>query len=350
MWGIGILLVAGLGVGLHWFFFMRGIVYSDDARFNGHMIDMAPTVDGRLTHVFVQEGNPIRKGETVFTIDAAVQQALVAQARQAVDAAKANLTVAKAKYERAVNGPRPEEIRSAEAEVLKLKSDEALAKTELDRIKALRREKAGTQEQLDRDTAAYESAKQNLKSAEQQLAMLKEGTRKDELAVAKSDVTLAASQVSEAKAALEKANRDLDLYTVKAPFNGYVVRRWQDPGAVIHSGQPVISVFDPSTLRVDANIEEKDLDDVAVGDRVDIHVDAYPHTHLQGRVTEILRAANSQFSLIPAQGVSGTFIKVTQRVPLRIALSNTPTNLILGPGLSVEVRIHSGTAPEQPHD
>ena len=117
------------------------------------------------------------------------------------------------------------------------------------------------------------------------------------------------------------------------------------------TAQPVVSLFDPATLRVDANIEEKYLHEVAVGDAADISVDAYPALRLHGRVTEILRAANSQFSLIPAEGVSGTFIKVTQRVPLRLAVA-APADLAIGPGLSVEVRIHSGTAARggTPHD
>jgi membrane fusion protein (multidrug efflux system) len=109
------------------------------------------------------------------------------------------------------------------------------------------------------------------------------------------------------------------------------------------ASQPIISMFDPATLRVDANIEEKYLHDVAVGDEVEISVDAYPSLHLKGRVAEILRATNSQFSLIPAEGVSGTFIKVTQRVPLRITVS-VPSDLALGPGLSVDVRIRIGSA------
>jgi len=108
------------------------------------------------------------------------------------------------------------------------------------------------------------------------------------------------------------------------------------------ASQPVISMFDPATLRVDANIEEKYLHDVAVGDEADISVDAYPALQLKGRVTEILRATNSEFSLIPAEGVSGTFIKVTQRVPLRIAVA-APPDLALGPGLSVEVKIRIGS-------
>jgi membrane fusion protein (multidrug efflux system) len=125
------------------------------------------------------------------------------------------------------------------------------------------------------------------------------------------------------------------------------VRRWIDPGAMPLPSQPVISMFDPATLRVDANIEEKYLGEVAIGDAADVSVDAFPSLRLHGRVTEILRAANSEFSLIPAEGVSGTFIKVTQRVPLRIALT-VPPELAFGPGLSVEVDIHSGTSKTNP--
>ena len=110
-------------------------------------------------------------------------------------------------------------------------------------------------------------------------------------------------------------------------------------------GQPVLSVFDPTTIRVDANVEEKYLHRIAVGDEVDIEVDSFPDLHLRGRVTDILRATNSQFSLIPAEVVSCTFIKVTQRVPIRIAVE-APAGLPLGPGLSTDVRIHCQTAPD----
>jgi membrane fusion protein (multidrug efflux system) len=101
-------------------------------------------------------------------------------------------------------------------------------------------------------------------------------------------------------------------------------------------------------------VEEKDLHDISSGDPVEIHVDAWPALHLQGRVTTIIRATNSQFSLMPAEGVSGSFIKVTQRVPLRIDLERIPDEP-LGPGLSVEIRIDtrgrsSGGALAERHD
>jgi membrane fusion protein (multidrug efflux system) len=148
--------------------------------------------------------------------------------------------------------------------------------------------------------------------------------------------------VAESTAAVASARGNLARCTVRAPFDGWVVRRWLDPGAMPLASQPIISLFDPATLRVDANIEEKYLHDVAIGDEAEISIDAYPALRLKGHVTEIMRATNSEFSLIPAEGVSGTFIKVTQRVPLRISVS-VPPELALGPGLSVDVKIRIGS-------
>ena len=210
-------------------------------------------------------------------------------------------------------------------------------------IQTLFKQTTVSQDDLDRARTAYESARQSRENAVQNLILLQQGSRKEDIAAAKAAVDLARSKVAEAAAAVESAQGDLARCTVRAPFDGWVVRRWLDPGAMPLAAQPVISMFDPATLRVDANIEEKYLHDVAIGDAADITVDAFPALRLHGRVTEILRAANSEFSLIPAEGVSGTFIKVTQRVPLRIAVT-APPDLAIGPGLSVDVRIHSGTS------
>ena len=347
--GIGIVVAITLGVVGYWFFFVRGIVDSDDARFNGHMVDVAPTVGGRVISLLVKEGDMVHKDQLLFDVDASVQRTVVAQSESAVTASRASLAVVEARYARAKNGPQPEEVRAAEAGEARLHNEEALAKTELERMQGLRKEGVGTQDQLDRAASAYESAKQSHESAAQSLSLLRQGTRADDLEVARAEVQLAQGRVGEAEAAMAKAKHDLDLYSVVAPFDGHVVRRWIDPGAVVQAGQPVVSVFDPATLRVDANIEEKYLDDVALGNEVDVRVDAYPNLRLKGRVTDILRAVNSEFSLVPAEGVAGTFIKVTQRVPLRIAVS-APPELALGPGLSVEVYIHSGTTNGSTHD
>jgi membrane fusion protein (multidrug efflux system) len=341
--GIGVLALITACVLGYWYLFMRGIVYSDDARFGGHLVDLAPEINGRLIEVAVREGQFIQKGAIVFRLDPTIPQAALNQAEAALVSTKANLASSEALYQKALSGNRPEEIKAAEATVKRLQYEEDLARLDMERNQVLFKQNTVSQDNLDRARTAYESARQSRENAIQNLILLQQGSRKEDIAAAKAAVELARSRVTEAEAAVESARGNLARCIVKAPFDGWGVRRWLDPGAMPLASQPVVSMFDPSTLRVDANIEEKYLQDVAIGDKVDISVDAYPALHLQGRLMQILRATNSEFSLIPAEGVSGTFIKVTQRVPLRISVT-APADLPLGPGLSVEVRIHSGTA------
>jgi membrane fusion protein, multidrug efflux system len=342
-----VLAVLTLGIAGYWFFFLRGFVMTDDARFAGHLVDIAPEISGRIVDIPVHEGQAIRQGDVLVRIDPSSAQAAAHQAEATLVSARASLAAAQAKFEKTANGSRPEEIRAAEATLRRLQNQEELARTELARAESLTKTGAVAQDALDNARTAYESAHQSRENASQNLAMLQQGSRSEDIAAGKADVALAESRIAEATAALAHARSELEHCTLRAPFDGWVVRRWLDAGATPIPGQAVVSVFDPATLRVDANIEEKYLHSVQIGDEADIAIDAYPDLHLKGRVVEILRATNSQFSLIPAEGVAGTFIKVTQRVPLRIAVS-APSELPLGPGLSVELKIRCGTAPAAP--
>ena len=341
--GVGILAAIAAGVFAYWFFFMRGIVFTDDARFGGHLVDLAPEINGTLVEVAVHEGQFARQGAVIFRIDPSLLQAALGQAEAALISAKASLASSEAKYAKAVNGSRPEEIKAAEATAKRLQNEEELTRLDFERTQALYKQGTVSQDDFDRARTVYESARQSRENAVQNLNLVQQGSRKEDIDASKADLDVARSRVNEASAAADNARSNLGRCTVKAPFDGWVVRRWLDPGAMPLASQPVISMFNPATLRVDANIEEKYLHDVAIGDEAEISVDAYPDLQLKGRVTEILRATNSEFSLIPAEGVSGTFIKVTQRVPLRIALSAPPA-LAIGPGLSVDVRIRIGSA------
>lgn len=341
--GVVTLVVIAAGVFGYWYLFMRGIVVTDDARLSGYLVDLSPEISGRLVAVLVHEGQFAHRGDPVFRLDSASQQAALAEAEADLASAKANLAVSRAKYDKTINGSRPEEISAAEALVKRLQSEENLARLQLERMTQLITNGVVAQEELDRAQATYESARENRENAAQNLSLVQHGSRKEDIEASEAEVALAQTRVTQTQAALDRARSDLDRYCVVAPADGWVVRRWLDPGDMPQPGQPVASMFDPSTLQVNANIEEKYLGKVAVGDLVDIRIDAYPNLHLKGQVKQILRATNSEFSLIPAEGVSGTFIKVTQRVPLRISIE-APPELYLGPGLSAEVHIHVGSA------
>lgn len=341
--GVGVLVALGVGVLAYWFFFMRGIVYTDDARIGGHMVDVAPEVNGTLVSVAVHEGQYVQKDTVVFRLDPAIPQAALAQAEAALRSARADVTANQAYYDRAVNGNRPEQIKAAEATYKGLRTQEELARIDFARAQQMFEGDSISQDALDRARTAYESARQACGNAEQNLILLQRGSRAEDIVAAKAALELSLSKVKEAEAALEGARAALARYTVKAPFSGWVVRRWLQAGAMPLPAQPVVSLFDPTSLRVDANVEEQDLSGVQVGDEADISIDAYPTLHLKGRVTRIMRAVNSEFSLIPSEGIAGTFIKVTQRVPIELSVV-VPSDLPIGPGLSVEVHIHSGTA------
>jgi membrane fusion protein (multidrug efflux system) len=343
---IGFLMLLAIGVYCYWYIYMKGVVYSDDARFGGHLVDLSSEIGGTLIDLPVKEGDRVTKGQKLFQIDPAFPQSGLTEALAKLETDKGKLEAAKARYERALSGYRIEEIMAAEATLDRLKAEEQLAEVEYKRISNLGRKGVASQDQIDRSKSNLDSATHARETALHNLTLLQKGTRKEEIDAAKADLETAQGQVAESQAAIDKAQLTLERTFTYAPFDGWIVRRWLDPGVILTAGRPVVTIFDPSTLRVEANIEEKDLSSIAIGDEVDINVDAFPKLKLKGHVTEILRATNSEFSLVPAEGSSGTFIKVTQRVPIRVAVQ-VPDNIPLGPGLSVEIRIRIGSSPDK---
>jgi len=330
-------------VACYWYFFMRNIVYSDDSRFKGGLLDVAPQISGMLKHVIVGEGDEISQGQLLFVIDRVSSEASVAKAEAYVKSAQAGLDVAKAGYEKSVNGPLKKEIKIAADMKRKMGARLKLLKAEWERVNVLYKEKATSAFSMEKTRASWEIARHSYEEAKSRLNLLKGGTRTEDLAAARANVELKKELLASARASEREARIKLDRTEVRASSSGIVVRRWKNPGGIIAVGQPVLTVFDPSELYVAANIKEKFLRRVNEGDSVTISVDAYPDLKLKGRVDKVLRATNSQFGLIPSESAGGTYVKVAQRVPVKILLEKYP-ELPLGPGLSVVVRIHTNTA------
>ena len=339
-----LLLLAVASAG-YWFFFLRGVVSTDDARIDGDLVDLAPQIGGLMKDLRVQEGALVKKGQVLFVLDQSGPKAALAKAEGAVATARAALDVAQAMYEKSLHGARPEEISFARAAEQKAKQAMDLAESEWKRIRSLFQNGVVSASERDRARTAFDEA---LKAHEQSLntlAILEQGTRSEDLASAAASVEAAKAGLATAEASAQQAQVSLNDTEVRAPFDGVVVRKWLNPGEMISPGRTVLTLFNPATLHVSANVEEKSLKLIAPGDAVDIVVDAYPNLTLKGRVTNILPVTNSQFSLIPSEGVSGTFIKVSQRLPILIALDR-PKGLTLGPGMSVEIKIHLNKDPK----
>jgi len=341
--GVSILVVFALGVVSYWWLFMRGIVSTNDARLSTTIIDSSPEIAGQLSDLAVSEGDHVSKGDVLYQLDSKDLSARVASAQTAISVAQAGVAAAKARLDKAHRGPRREEIKSGQATVEKMKAQAQLAKLEMDRSRQLVDSNSASQQQLDQAATKYEMAEKGLIEAQQHLQLLKSGTRPEDIAEARAQLDLSQAQLESAQARLHEATLALSHATIVAPFDGIVVKTWHNPSETVAPGMPVVSLMDPSTVHIEANIEETELLNVSNGDKVDIAVDAFPDLHLSGQVQAVIDVAQSQFSMIPSQGVSGTFIKVTQRVPLRISLDNPPDSYLtrLGSGLSVELKIHS---------
>jgi len=337
--------LAGVG-GLYWQLYLRGVVSTDDARIDAHLVDVAPEVGGTLTALAAHEGDHVQAGAVLFELDTTTLRAAQERARADVSAAEAQLAMAEAGNAKALHGPRAAEIRIALADRERARAQASLAETEWERTNRLHEQSVVPDAERLRAQTARDTAQQEVAQAEDRLKLLRSGTRVEDLASAKAQVEAARANLSAAIAAVEQAKVNIERCTVKAPFAGIVAREWRQPGATVAPGTPVLTLLDPATVHVAANIDERDLGQVSLGDPVAICVDAFPDVVLHGHVATILRATNSQFGLVPAEGVSGTFIKVTQRVPLRITLDSPPPSLELSPGLSVEVRIRVASAPE----
>jgi membrane fusion protein, multidrug efflux system len=341
---IGLTLAIGLlafialtGVG-YWYFFMRGYIFSDDARFDGDLVDIAPQINGNLVNVLVSEGDKVRTGQVLFVLEKEALSAALAKAEAEVKSSAAELLMARAQDEKTVHGLRPEEIQMAEASERKAAAALKLAGDEYKRFKALHAGNAVPASQLDRARAAYEEAKRAHEQALSNLQLFQHGSRQEDVDTARANVAMKEARLAVMDAGVRQAQVNLDYSEVRAPCNGVVVRKWASAGAMVPMGKAVLTIFNPGTLHITANIEEKYLEKIAVGSSVDISVDAYPGMKLEGRVESITSTVNSEFSLIPAEGVSGSYIKVAQRAPIRIAVQ-IPAGVNIGPGLSVEVSI-----------
>jgi membrane fusion protein, multidrug efflux system len=340
--GVGILLMLGIVGFLYWFLFLRNIVSTDDARLDSDIVNLAPQVSGVLTEIKTMEGSRVTKGQLVFSLKKDLFKAGVQHAEASLEASVKTMNSARAAYEKAVNGPRPQEIKIAENEKMRLEAEMELASIQWKRAMELYKNNSITESEMDTANAAWKSAVQAYNKAVNSLSLLQAGTRKEDLKASLDIYEMDQALVKQAQAALEQARLNLDYTDGFSPYDGYVVKRWIDPGTVIQAGTPVLSIMSPSSLYVSANITEKDLYKIAIGDQADFSIDSYPGKKFSGEVESIMRVVNSRFSLIPAEGVSGTFIKLTQRVPIRVKFE-IPPGLNLGPGLSVQLHIHTKT-------
>lgn len=317
-----LILVCG---GVWWWLSTRDYVSTADARIAGYVTQMAPQVSGRVTNLLFTDNEHVKAGQTLLTIDprdlqAKLDQALAQQAnaQAQVIQAKATILVRQADFDQ------------ANANVTVAQSDLTQAQQDYERFHHIN-PAAVTQQQRDQADAAFRSTTARLVSAKQAV----EGA-KAQIEAAKAQFKAAEAGVKQADASGEAAKLQLSYATIAAPVTGRITHRTVNVGDVVQSGQPLFAIVQDD-LWVEADFKETELAGMQPGQPATISVDAVPGTTFHGKVDSFQRGTGAQFSALPAENATGNWVKVVQRVPVKIVFDGTEyQNHFLAPGMSVE--------------
>ncbi|EKY2078387.1 HlyD family secretion protein [Cronobacter sakazakii] len=333
---LGIVVVIMVIGAIIWWFMTRNLETTDDAFIEGDAVTVAPKVAGYVTELRVKDNQRVKKGDLLVVIDprdATAQrdqaQAQLSLAESQLHQAQAQLALAKVQY--------PAQRDQAKAQVLRALAELANARAEYQRQRGVD-PRATSKQNIDAANAQLRSAEAGLANAQAQL----EVAEQVQLQIRQQETNVEArqSQVEQARAQLKTAELNLSYTEVRAPFDGYVTKRNVQNGTLVQAGSALFSIVSPD-IWVVANFKESQLERMRPGNKVEISVDAFPDLELEGHVESIQQGSGSRFSAFPAENATGNFVKIVQRVPVKIVIDkglenwNQPLPL----GLSVEPEV-----------
>jgi membrane fusion protein (multidrug efflux system) len=316
-----LVVLAVLGVlGVRYWLWTRWHVTTDDAYVEGHLALITPRVAGTVIEVPVDDNWAVGAGSTLVRLDPT-------DFRVRLDEATAALDQARQMVDEEIAA-----VAAARAEVQLAKAELAQAFLELERLSRLHQQKVVSKDELDRAQTAADVARARHQAAQRALerakaALGRGGTGRYDRAI-----------VRRAAAARDQAALDLQYATIAAPVAGSVTRRAVQVGQQVSVGQPLMAIV-PRDLYVIANFKETLLTPVRVAQPVELRVDLYPGIVFRGHVDSIASGTGAVFSLLPPENASGNWVKVVQRVPVKVVLDEQPAAHPLRVGLSVEASV-----------
>jgi membrane fusion protein (multidrug efflux system) len=310
-----------------------GETSTDNAFVRGDITSLAPKVGGYVTAVEVEDNQTVRAGDVLFRIDDRDYRARLAQAEANVEAARARLanTDADTTLQRAT-------IRQATAQRQAALAELNLATKASDRRRELIRSSAVSQAQVDESDAARTRAEAGVAAASATV-----DAQQERITVLGTQREAAVAAVAQAEAARDLARLDLESTVVRAPVGGVVGNRQVRVGRLVAPGAPLLDIVPVNDVWLVANFKETQVANIRPGQRARISIDGYPDRTFEGVVDSFAPGSGSAFSLLPADNATGNFIRVVQRVPVKIRLVNNPLPGRIVPGLSARVEIERGS-------
>jgi len=390
---IPIILVVLIGGGIWAWRHFSGAESTDDAQVDSHVYPVNARVGGTIAQVNVAENQVVEAGAILIRLDdrdyknalskaeadllvarAGVHEAStevpvtssetggrLARSEASLAQAKSGVETAQREYEVAQSRMTLATTRSAEVQTTLSK-----ATKDLDRMKTLIAKDEISQQQYDAAVSAYDAAKtavdtakagiaeaqSNVASAQAKVSQARSAvgvaqsdveaarTGPQEVAQTQAKVSTAEARVAQFHSAIEQARTNIDYTIIRAPVAGMVTRKNAEIGQVVQSGQPLLAIVPLREVWVTANFKETQLKDIRVGQSAEVRVDAYGDEAFKGHVESISAATGARFSLFPAENASGNFVKVVQRVPVKVVLDAVAgSDRVLRPGMSVVVKV-----------
>ncbi|MEH0157729.1 HlyD family secretion protein [Limibacter armeniacum] len=324
------ILLAAAGFGVKETMYSLHHETTDNAQIEGHTYPVISRVSGYIKKLKVSDYGQVGATDTLVYIEDE-------EYRIAVDRVKGDYQLAKANLKEAEANKLSTEARlrvaRSNAQVVSIQKEKAT--TDLNRAKALFADNALTKKALEDAEAQFQTISQQYQVAQNEIILAKSN-----LQVAESEVIKAHSSVEIKKAALDQAVLDLSYTKIPAPGSGRIGKLQVEPGQFVKAGQPLFTIVDDKDFYVVANMKETQLEHIQVGQEAEVMIDSYPDLALKGKVETISRATGAKFSLLPPDNATGNFVKVVQRVPVVIRLTDVKQHMdLLRAGLSVEVSL-----------
>ncbi|QCA05042.1 HlyD family secretion protein [Pantoea vagans] len=332
---LAVVVVVMLIVGFWFWFSTRNIETTDDAFTEGDAVTIAPKASGYVVKLLVKDNQRVKKGDLLVEIDPSDNRAQREQANAQLGLAVAQLHQAQAQLALSkVQYPAQRDQALA---------DEAKAEANLLNAQADYRRQRGvdpratSQRNIDSASAQLRSAQAQLQSAKAQVEVASQVAL--QIRQQETNVEARQQQVEQAKAQLSTADLNLSYTQVRAPYDGFITKRNVQLGTLVQAGSSLFSLVSPE-IWVTANFKESQLQRMNPGDKVDISVDAWPDMKLEGHVDSIQMGSGSRFSTFPSENATGNYVKIVQRVPVKIVIDKgLDPNHPLPLGLSVEPKV-----------
>lgn len=327
---LGALIIIGAIFGIKEYIYFSKHVDTDDAQIDGDISPVVSRVGGYVDSIYFEENQHVNANQLLVKLDDREYKVKLEQAQAGKQSALANVNVSESVVNStAANvGTAKANVEIAEAKANKANKDYA-------RYKNLVKDGSVTQQQFDQAKAEKDAADASLQAAKTQFDAVKK-----QVSTSQSQVSAANSNISSRTADIDYAKLMLSYTKIEAPTSGIVSNKNIQIGQLIQPGQSLFAIVNDNSLYVKANFKETQLEKLKEGQLVDIEIDAFPDVELKGHIYNFSPATGAKFSLLPPDNATGNYVKVIQRVPVKIKLDQHEILTKLRPGMSVKVSVH----------